>query len=65
MLNLCLLHWLLSNAGPDILRHAHVGGERGMWNPFGACARGGFLHHAVDLLEGQALGLGNEKVGID
>jgi len=33
--------------------------------PLGRSARGGLLHHLVDLLEGQTLGLGNEEPGVD
>lgn len=33
--------------------------------PAGGSARGGLLHHLVDLLERQALGLGNEEVSVD
>lgn len=33
--------------------------------PFRGCARRGLLHHLVDLLEGEALGFGDEEVGVD
>lgn len=41
----------------------HLGGEGGVGNPFVRGARGGLLEHLVDLLEGEALGLGDEEVG--
>jgi hypothetical protein len=33
-----------------------------VWDPFGGCAGIGFLQHLVDLLEGETLSLGNQKV---
>ena len=35
-----------------------------MRHPLGRVARVGLLHHAVDLLEREALGLGHEEVGV-
>ena len=48
-----------------VLNQAHVGSEGGVRDPLAGGARAGLLHHAVDLLEGQALGLGHEEVGVD
>ena len=45
--------------------HAHLGGVGGVRLPLGRSARGGLLHHLVDLLEGQTLGLGDEEPGVD
>jgi hypothetical protein len=42
-----------------------IGRESGVRPPLGGSARGGLLHHLVDLLEGEALGLGDEEVGVD
>ena len=36
-----------------------------MRDPLGRRPRRGFLHHAVDLLEGEAFGLGDEEVGVE
>merc|ERR1712137_443333 len=41
------------------------GGEGGGRLPLGGSAGSGLLHHLVDLLEGQTLGLRNEEVGVD
>ena len=43
----------------------HLGREGAVRHPFGAVAWGGLLQHAVDLLEGETLGFGNEEVGVD
>lgn len=48
-----------------LLRHAHLGGIRRARDPLGAVPWSSLLKHAVDLLEGEALGLGDEDVGID
>jgi hypothetical protein len=40
-------------------------GVGGSGLPLGRSARGGLLHHLVDLLEGEALGLRDEEVGVD
>ena len=34
-------------------------------NPLGGCSWGALLHHTINLLQGQTLGLGDEEVGID
>lgn len=62
-----------SNSSLDILRRrtdaqplfcqTHLLRESRMWNPRGAVPRVHLLHHLVDLLERQTLGLGNEEVG--
>ena len=36
-----------------------------MWHPLGTSSWCRLLQHAVDLLEGEALGLGDEDVGVD
>lgn len=46
-----------------LLGEVHVGREGRVRNPLRGRARRRLLHHAVHLLEGQALGLGNEEVG--
>jgi len=43
----------------------HVGSVCGVRNPLGGCAWGGLFQHAVDLLEGETLGLGDEDVRVD
>lgn len=48
-----------------LLGHTHLSGVRGVRNPFGARSWCRLLQHAVDLLEGEALGLGNEDVCVD
>ena len=35
------------------------------WAPLGGCAGAGLLHHLVDLLEREALGLGDQEVGVE
>lgn len=47
------------------LGHAHLLGEGDMWPPGGRCTRSSLGKHLVDLLEGQALGLWDEEVGVD
>jgi hypothetical protein len=44
--------------------HANLGGVGAVRLPLGRSARGGLLHHLVDLLEGQTLGLGDEEPGV-
>ncbi len=51
--------------GSLLLGHAHLGSVRGVRHPFGRGARGCLLEHAVDLLKGEALGFGDEQVGVD
>jgi hypothetical protein len=48
-----------------LLRNAHCRRESGGWLPLGGLARADLLKHAVDLLEGEAIGLGYEEVGVD
>ncbi len=43
----------------------HGTGEGGRRLPLGRGPGGGLLHHLVDLLERQALGLGNQEVRVD
>lgn len=43
----------------------HIGSEGGVGHPLGGCPGGGLLHHAVDLLESEALGLGDEEERVD
>lgn len=45
--------------------HAHLGGVGGVRLPLGRSARGGLLHHLVDLLKGKTLGLRDEEEGVD
>lgn len=42
-----------------------AGGEGGSGLPAGGGTGSGLLHHLVDLLKGETLGLGNEEVGVD
>lgn len=44
---------------------AHLRSEGAVWLPLGGGTRGGLGHHLVDLLEGQALGLGNQEESVD
>lgn len=46
-----------------LLLKTHVIGIGGGRLPLGRGARGGLLHHLIDLLEGEALGLGDDEVG--
>lgn len=48
-----------------LIRHAHLSGISRMWHPLGTGSWCRLLQHAVDLLEGEALGLGDEDVGVD
>ena len=43
----------------------HLVSEGGVGLPASRGAGGGLLHHLVDLLQGQTLGLGDEEVGVD
>ena len=59
----------------DVLDDLHVelaavgmadgGGEGLVGDPLGGGTGSSLLHHAVDLLERQTLGLGNKEVGVD
>ena len=44
-----------------LLGHTHLVGKGGVRYPAGGLARCGLLEHAVDLLEGKALRLGDEE----
>ena len=48
-----------------LVGHTHISSECRVWNPFGGGTRTRLFHHAVNLLERQALGLGNEEIGVD
>lgn len=49
----------------DTVLVGHLGGKGRRGLPAGRSARGGLLHHLVDLLQGEALGLGDEEVRVD
>jgi len=49
----------------SLLGDTHLRCKGGGWLPLGGCTWSSLLHHAVDLLERQALGLGDEDVGVD
>lgn len=51
--------------GDVLLGESHVGGEGGVRLPLGRGPWRGLLHHLVDLLEGESLGLGDEEVGVE
>lgn len=51
--------------GGSLLGHAHVSSESAVWHPLARVSWVGLLEHTVDLLERQALGLGDEEVGVD
>lgn len=44
---------------------AHICSIRAVWHPFSRCSWRSLLQHAVHLLQGEALGLGDENVGVD
>jgi hypothetical protein len=46
-----------------LIGKAHVRGESRVRHPLRGCTRGCLLQHAIDLLKGKTLGLGNEDVG--
>ncbi|KFZ18290.1 hypothetical protein V502_04170 [Pseudogymnoascus sp. VKM F-4520 (FW-2644)] len=46
-----------------LVGEVHLGGEGGVGDPLVGGAGGGLLEHLVDLLQGEALGLGDEEVG--
>lgn len=48
-----------------LLRHAHLSGIGRMRHPLRTVAWGGLLQHTINLLEGEAFGLGDEEVGVD
>jgi len=49
----------------SLLGQAHIGSEGAVRNPFAGGTRSGLFQHAVDLLEGEALGFWDEHVGVD
>lgn len=61
-LNIRLINVLM---GGSLLGHAHVSSESAVWHPLARVSWVGLLEHTVDLLERQALGLGDEEVGVD
>lgn len=67
--SLRIAHWESEGVAPlDLRNTALLGGvlSRGLsWAPFGGIARGCLLHHLIDLLERQTLGLGNQEVRVD
>ena len=62
-LPLHILHYF-RRQGP-LIRQAHLGRESAMGNPFAGGPSCSFFQHAVDLFEGEALGFGDEHVGVD
>lgn len=57
---------LLDDSGVEVtILGSGLRGEGGGGLPLGGCAGGGLLHHLVDLLEGETLGLGDEEVRVD
>ena len=46
-----------------LLGQVHLGSKSAVGLPLAGCTGGGLLQHLVDLLEGEALGLGDEEVG--
>ena len=48
-----------------LLGDTHLLSVGGAWLPLGRVAWGSLLEHAVDLLEGETLGLWHEEVGVD
>ena len=47
-----------------LLCETHFGSKGAVWDPFARVARSGLFQHAVDLLQGKSLSLGNEEVGV-
>ena len=58
-----LLNGLLGEVA--VFRDADLGSVRGAWAPLARVPGIGLLEHAVDLLEGKALGLWHEEVRVD
>ena len=55
---------LCSNGDLDVLlSKMHIGGEGAVGLPLARVAGSALLQHLVDLLEGEALGLGDEEEG--
>ena len=48
-----------------LVDETHLVGEGRVGLPSSGGARSSLLHHLVDLLQGQALGLGDKEVGVD
>ena len=49
----------------DLLSEAHVSGVGAVWHPLGRFTWSSLLEHAVNLLKGQSLGLGDEEVRVE
>ena len=49
----------------SLLRKTHLARESGMWDPFAGSPRSRLFQHAVDLFQGEPLGLGDEEVGVN
>lgn len=56
---------VLSVASNSLLGHAHLSSISGVRLPLGRSAGGRLGKHLVDLLEGEALGLGHKQVSVD
>ena len=52
-------------ASTSLLGHAHLSGISGVRLPLGRGAGGSLGKHLVDLLEGEALGLRDQEVGVE
>lgn len=61
----CLYRLNLNGSLLQVVTSAHLSGKGGSGLPAGRGTGGGLLHHLVDLLEGQTLGLGDQEVGVD
>ena len=48
-----------------LVRQAHLAGKRGVRDPLATVPGGGLFHHAIDLFQRQALGLGDEEIRVD
>ena len=54
---------VVDSSGVALLVH---GLSKGLvWNPLGGSSWSRLLHHAVDLLKGETLGLWNQEVSVD
>ena len=62
-LTLDVLHNLWSKGA--FVGETHLGGESGGRHPSGRSAGVGLLQHAVNLFQGEALGLRNQEIGVD
>ena len=60
------LHILHNFRGQSaLIRETHFGCESGVGHPFSGVAGCSLFQHAVDLFEGEALGFGDEDVGVE